>query len=118
MKPVFEDHNTDAAMGKIAEVLQESSGGYGAPSWAEANAKELVEALEQLRERMRASHMNLQHGAFPPAIYAARELRKYLAGAESDIRNRDAAQIFNRCLVGLIGELRPLDQQLAEKEAA
>ena len=118
MKPAFEDHNTDVAMGRIAEVLQESSGGYGAPSWAEANAKEVVEALEQVRERMRASHMNLQHGDFPPAIYAARELRKYLAGAESDIRNRDAAQIFYRCLVGLIGELRPLDQELAKREAA
>jgi hypothetical protein len=118
MKPAFEDHNVDASLGKIADVLQQPSGGYGAPSWAVANAKDVVEALEQLRDRMRASDMSLQHGAFPLAIYAARELRKYVAGAECDIRNRDAAQIFHRCLTGLVDELRALDQELAKKEAA
>ncbi|HEV2696787.1 MAG TPA: hypothetical protein VGU90_02270 [Terriglobales bacterium] len=118
MKPAFEEHSVDQALGKISDVLHHPSGGYGAPSWAEAHGKDLLEALEQLKGRMRARHMNLQHGAFPVAMYAAREFRKYLAGARSDISNQDAAQVFYRCLAGLIDELRPLDQELAKEQAA
>lgn len=98
MKTAFEEHKVDQALGKISDVLGDTSGGYGAPSWAEAHGQDLVDALEQLEQRMRARHMNLQHGAFPLAIYAARELRKYLAGSQSDISNKDAAQVFYRCL--------------------
>lgn len=118
MKAAFEEHKVDQSLAKIADVLNRPSGGYGAPSWAEVHGQDLVEALELLQERMRLRHINLQHGAFPLAIYAARELRKYLAGAECDIRSGDAAQVFYRCLVGLVDELRPLDQELAKEEAA
>jgi hypothetical protein len=45
-------------------------------------------------------------GSFPTAIYAARELKKYLAGAKGDVANKDAAQVFYRVLVTLIEELR------------
>ena len=117
MKPAFEERRVDQALEKISEVLHQPSGGYGAPSWAEAHGNDLVEGLEQLEARMRARHMNLQHGVLPIAIYAAREFRKYVAGARSDISNQDAAQVFYRCLAGLIDELRPLDQDLAKQAA-
>jgi len=71
MKPAFEEHRVDQALNKIGNVLQQPSGGYGAPSSAEAHGKDLVEALEQLEKRMRAHHMMLQRGVFPVAIYAA-----------------------------------------------
>jgi hypothetical protein len=118
MKPAFEEHRVDQALEKIEDVLESPSGGYGAPSWAEAHGKDLVEALEQLQEHMRARHMSLQQGALPVAIYAARELKKYLAGAQCDIANKDAAAVFHRALVNLMEELRALDQKLASEEAA
>lgn len=118
MKPAFEEHKVDQALGKIGDVLHQPSGGYGAPSWAEAHGKDLVEALQELGERMRAHDMMLQRGAFPMAIYGARELRKYLAGGHSDIPNLDAARVFHYSLVKLTGELRALDEKLAEEEAA
>lgn len=118
MKPAFEKHRIDQALDKIGDVLQQPGGGYGAPSWAEAHGKDLVEGLEELEERMRAHHVMLQRGAFPLAIYAARELRKYLAGAQSDLSNRDAAKVFHYSLVELLEELRPLDEELAKQEAA
>jgi hypothetical protein len=118
MKPAFEEHRVDQALEKIAEVIHQQSGGYGAPSWAEAHGKDVVEALEQLEERMRARNLSLQQGGFPTAIYASRELRKYLAGGKSDIANKDAAEVFYRVLVNLIEELRSLDQKLAREEAA
>lgn len=118
MKPAFEEYKVDQALGKIAEVIRQPSGGHGAPSWAEATSKDVVAALEQLQERMRAQHISLQHGAFPRAIYAARELNKYIAGARSDVPNNDAAQVFHHSLAAAIEELRPLDQKLAEERAA
>ena len=118
MKPAFEEHRVDQALNKIGDVLQQPSGGYGAPSWAEAHGKDLVEALEELEKRMRAHHMMLQRGVFPPAIYAARELRKYLGGAHSDIPNQDAAKVFHYSLLKLLEELRTLDEKLAKEEAA
>ena len=118
MKCAFEEHRVDETLEKMKEVLHQPSGGHGAPSWAEADANELVEALEQLEERMRRVHVMLQRGAFPSAIYAARELRKYVAGSQSDIANPDAAEVFYRCLVNAMEELRPLDQELAKEEAA
>lgn len=118
MKAAFEEHRVDQAMAEIADVIHRRSGGYGAPSWAEAHGKDLVEALEQLGERMRTRSMTVQQGAFPVAIYAARELRQYVAGGKSDIPNNDAAEVFHRSLVNLIEQLRALDQQLAKEEAA
>jgi hypothetical protein len=117
MKPAFEEHGMDQALEKTRDALHHRSGGFGAPSWAEAHAKDLVEALEELERRMRAQHVSLQRGAFPAAIYAARELRKYIAGAQSDIANADAADIYYRSLAGLIDELRPLDRELAKPAA-
>lgn len=67
---------------------------------------------------MRARNVSLQQGSFPTAIYAARELRKYLAGAKGDVANKDAAEVFYRVLINLIEELRVLDQKLAREEAA
>jgi hypothetical protein len=118
MKPSFEEHRVDQALEKIEDALKSPSGGYGAPSWAEGHGKDLVEALEQLQERMRARHMSLHEGALPVAIYAARELRKYLSGAQCDIANKDAVAVFYRALVNLMEELRALDQKLAREEAA
>jgi hypothetical protein len=118
MKPAFEEHRVDQALEKIDDVLKSQSVGHGAPSWAEAHGKDLVEALQQLQERTRARHMSLQQGALPVAVYAARELRKYLAGGKSDIANKDAAELFYRALVGMIEELPALDQKLAREEAA
>ncbi len=45
MKPVFEEHGVDQALEKIAEAILHPSGGYGAPSWAETNGKDVVEML-------------------------------------------------------------------------
>ena len=117
MKPAFEERRVDQALKKMRDVLHGRSGGYGAPSWAEEESKDIVVGLEGLEERMRAQHVDVQHGAFPVAIYAARELRKYVAGARSDIANSDAAEVYYRSLVNLIEELRALDQQLAKQAA-
>ncbi|HEU5335551.1 MAG TPA: hypothetical protein VFU27_06285 [Terriglobales bacterium] len=118
MRPAFEEHKVDQALEELGRVLREPSGGYGAPSWAVSHGNDVVNALEELEERMRSRHMSLQHGAFPLALYAARELRKHAEGARSDIPNKDAAQIFHRCLVSLTQELQTTDQQLASEEAA
>ena len=115
MKPAFEEHRVDQALAEIADVIHHRSGGYGAPSWAEAHGKDLVEALEQLGERMRTQNMTLQQGAFPVAIYAARELRQYVAGGKSDIPNNDAAKVFHRSLVNLIEQLRALSSWRKKK---
>lgn len=66
---------------------------------------------------MRGHHLMRQRGVFPLAIYAARELRKYLAGAHSDIPHPDAAKVFHDLLVKLREELRT-DEELAKEEAA
>ncbi len=63
MKPAFEEHRMDQALEKIADVIHHSSGGYGALSWAGVHGKDVVEALEQLEERMRARNLSLQQGA-------------------------------------------------------
>jgi hypothetical protein len=42
----LEEQRVDQALEKIAEVIHHPSGGYGAPSWAEALMKEL-EILDQ-----------------------------------------------------------------------
>ena len=118
MKSAFEQHRVDQALAKMAKVIHHPSGGHGAPSWAEAHSKDVLEGLRQLESRMRAHGMTLQHGALPVAVYAARELNKYFAGASSDIANKDAAEVFYRCLRGGIEELRSLDQELAGKDAA
>lgn len=118
MKPAFEKHKVDQALAELGKVLRQPSGGYGAPSWAVGHAKDVVKALEELEERMRSRHMTVQQGAFPLAIYAARELRKYAEGTQSDIPNNDAAQVFYRALADLVQELRTTDQQLASEEAA
>jgi hypothetical protein len=118
MKPAFEEHKVDQALAELGKVLGKPSGGYGVPSWAVGHANDIVRALEEVKERMRLRHMTLRHGAFPLAIYAARELRKYIAGERSDIPNKDAAQIFYHSLINLVQELRTTDQQLASEEAA
>ena len=118
MEPVFEEHKVEQALAELGKVLRQPSGGYGVPSWAAGHAKDIVKALEELEERMRSRHMTLQQGAFPLAIYGARELRKYTEGTHSDIPNHDAAQIFYRSLVNLVQELRTTDQELASEEAA
>lgn len=41
MKAAFEEHRVDQALGRISDVLHQPSGGYGAPSWAEAHGKDL-----------------------------------------------------------------------------
>jgi len=118
MKPAFEEHRIDQALAKISDVMHHPSGGYGAPSWAETYSQQIVQALEELERRMRAHHMNLQHGSFPIAIYAARELNKFLQGASGDIANKDAAEVYYRCLADVVNELRPMDKQLVNEEAA
>lgn len=118
MKTVLEEHKVDQALAELGKVLRQPSGGYGAPSWAVTHASDVVKALEELKERMRTHHMTLQQGAFPLAIYAARELRNYVGGAHSDIPNNDAARIFYRSLAHLVEELRATDRQLASEEAA
>lgn len=117
MKPAFEEHRIEQALEKVGAALHHARGGFGAPSWAEADGKDIVTGLEELGERMRAQHVSLQNGAFPVAIYAARELGKYVAGGQSDIPNADAAEVFYRALGQLLEELRPLDQQLAKQAA-
>jgi hypothetical protein len=65
MKPAFEEHRVDQALEKSADVIKHPSGGYGASSWAEAHGKGVVEALEELQERMRGHNLSLQQGRFP-----------------------------------------------------
>jgi hypothetical protein len=64
---------------------------------------------------MRVAGMTPETGIVPLAIYAAQELQRHLKAESSDIRNRNAALVYFRCLCSLIRELRQIDQQLEQR---
>jgi hypothetical protein len=48
----------------------------------------------------------------PRALYAARELQKYVSGEKGDIRNVTAARVYLRALDSYLDELKEVDQDL------
>jgi len=114
MSGIFKKHNVRYALEKIGDFLRGTGSGVLA-GWPETSAKMIVEALRELESEMRVAGMTPETSILPLAIYAAHELQKHLKAESSDIRNRNAARVYFRCLGSLIRELRLIDQQLEER---
>ncbi|HKU21262.1 MAG TPA: hypothetical protein VJQ50_09630 [Terriglobales bacterium] len=114
MSAIFKKHNVRYALEKIGDFLRGTGSGVLA-GWPETSAKMIVEALRELECEMRVAGMTPETGIVPLAIYAAQELQRHLKAESSDIRNRNAALVYFRCLGSLIRELRLIDQHLEQR---
>lgn len=114
---VFKAHNVAYAMEKIGDFFRGSGSGI-LPGWPETSAKIIVEALEELRVNLQSAGVTAEATALPLALYAARELQKFLKPERSDIPNREAARVFYRCLRSAMRELSQTDKEIAQRLTA
>jgi hypothetical protein len=111
---VFKTHNAAYAMDKIGDFFRGSGSGILA-GWPETSAKIIVETLEALSVNLTNAGVTPEATVLPMALYTARELRKYFKPERSDIPNRNAAQVYYRCLRSLIRELSQIDKEVAQR---
>jgi predicted RNase H-like nuclease (RuvC/YqgF family) len=86
--------------------------GPGALGAAPSAAKAIVEALDRLEEKLSFHDIEPDQTEVPRALYAGRELQKYVDGEKGDIQNMTAARVYLRALRSYLDELKELDEDL------
>jgi hypothetical protein len=86
--------------------------GTGALGAAPSAAKAIVEALDRLEEKLSFHDIEPDQTEVPRALYAARELQKYVDGEKGDIQTMTAARVYLRALRSYLDELKELDEDL------
>jgi len=100
----------DHLLDRIDEYLHGT--GTGALGAAPSAAKAIVEALDRLEEKLSFHDIEPDQTEVPRALYAARELQKYVNGEKGNIQNLTAARVYLRALHSYLDELEELDGEL------
>ncbi|HXY49337.1 MAG TPA: hypothetical protein VEI01_07795 [Terriglobales bacterium] len=100
----------DHLLDRIDEYLHGT--GTGALGAAPSAAKAIVEALDRLEEKLSFHDMEPDQTEVPRALYAARELEKYVNGEKGNIQGLIAARVYLRALRSYLDELAELDGEL------
>lgn len=108
MSPVFETTSYD--LEKVGDFVHGSGSGAD-PTWRGVAIQRIVNALEGLASKVRGQGHNPEESALPRALYAARELQKYIARNQSDISGQKCADVFTHYLRHEIRELREFERE-------
>jgi hypothetical protein len=110
MSSVFDEKNMSYALEKIHDFINGS--GSGAHGFGVTGAEIIVKALEELEAKIRKTGSDPDESSLPTALYAARELQKYVNRKPNDIANSTAARVYTTSLRADITDLQTYEKDM------
>jgi hypothetical protein len=108
---VFDQHDgTVHALEKIGEFIRHSGSG----ALIAYDVEIIVGKLEQFEEKLRNHRAKPTETELPMALYAAKELQKFIKGEKGDIAGKISAEVYWRYLRSEIENLRKYERELSD----
>jgi hypothetical protein len=109
MASVFDGKNISYAFEKLGDHIRNSGSGVAIAPNA---ARILVGALEESKIKIKKNNSDPEESELPSALYAARELEKYVNRKPSDIANSEAAQVYVTSLRADVAQMQKYENDM------
>jgi membrane-bound lytic murein transglycosylase MltF len=109
MASVFDGKNMPYAFEKISDFINGSGSGT---ALAPTSAEIIIAALEELKAKAKKWNANPDESDIPHALYAARELQKFVNRQRSDVANESAARIYVEALRAFFVDIQKYEKDL------
>jgi hypothetical protein len=109
MASVFDGKNISYDFEKLHDYINNSGSGV---ALAPTAAGILVSVLEALKIKIKENNLNPDESDLPNALYAARELQKYVNHQQSEIANTAAARVYVTSLRADFVEMQRYEKEM------
>ncbi len=109
MASVFDGKNPSYALEKLSDFINNSGSGV---ALAPTSAEILVGALQELETKITEHNGDPEESMLPRALYAERQLQKFVNSQKSDIAGEMSARIYVQALRTYIKKMQDYEKEL------